>query len=447
MFAHDFMSQEEMEEYLNTTHLEKLVLLDPCISCNCEDMPKHIEMFYKSQYLHELAHSDAILTWNEFLALGDAYTGEVEAPVDIDRPLFRCYTSGSTGPSKQVVHSAHSIIGTLAQMNFYGANDVRPTWLVTLLPPCLVAVVVSMLLLPLASNKLLILDPFVAPEDIDLELMRYRPNCWPSLPFFCDIMVNSTRIPADFDMSFLASIGAGCEAINNAQLRRVQTFLRQHNCKAVFTTGYGSSEAGSNVGFHISGHPMGNGNVGCPMPLSTVSIFKPGTTQELGYNEEGEICVCAPGNMIGYDNPEATAKALKVHEDGQVWLHMGDIGCMTEDGVIFTRGRGSNKRFTGGFLDLLPMENALADANIDGILDEFFVNIPDPDHEGYFLPFLYVVLNDGYSVDDVRKQVHAHLKPEWIPTEIHAIDARPFWHFKTNRIGLLNEVLSERVSA
>ena len=29
-------------------------------------------------------------------------------------------------------------------------------------------------MLPLSSNKLLIMDPFVDPEDVDLEMMRYR---------------------------------------------------------------------------------------------------------------------------------------------------------------------------------------------------------------------------------------------------------------------------------
>ena len=38
-------------------------------------------------------------------------------------------------------------------------------------PPSLVACVLSMMLSPLTSGKLLILDPFVEPEDIDLSLM------------------------------------------------------------------------------------------------------------------------------------------------------------------------------------------------------------------------------------------------------------------------------------
>lgn len=444
MFAHTFLSQEEMETYLDSTDVRTFVLIDPCYSCDRRAMPDHIRRNLEGCYTAESAHGDAVMSWDAFLALGESYTGPVEAPADIDRPLFRCYTSGSTGPSKQVIHSAHTIIGVLSQMNFYGAADFRPTWLVTILPPCLAAVVISMLLLPLASNKLLILDPWVDVADLDLELMRYKPNNWPMIPMFIEMIIRSERIPKDYDMSHLMAAGAGCEAYNNRQMARAQKFLYDHNCNITFTTGYGSSEAGSNVSFHVSNDPMGNGNVGCPMPLSTISIFKPGTTEELGYNMEGEICVRGPGNMLGYDDPTATARALMVHEDGKVWLHMGDVGYMNENGVIFTIGRGTNKRFGGGFLDILPMENLIADADIEGIEDEFFVNIPDAEHKGYYVPYLYVVLKDGVTIDDVRDQIHGVLKPHMIPDQIIQLPERPFWHFKTNRIGLTNEVLRKR---
>ncbi|MBQ2244488.1 MAG: acyl--CoA ligase [Oscillospiraceae bacterium] len=445
MFAHTFLSQTEMEEYIRTTNVRRFVLIDPVGRCGREQMPHYVQKSLDANFAEPVAHGEHVMSWCEFQALGDAYEGPVAAPADIDRPLFRCYTSGSTGPSKQVIHSAHSMIGVLSQMNFYGEASFRPTWLVTILPPCLVAVVISMLLLPLASRKLLILDPWVDVMDLDLELMRYRPNNWPMIPMFIEMIIRSPRIPADYDLSHLMAAGAGAEAYNNTQMARAQKFFHDHNCMIPFTTGYGSSEAGSNVAFHVAPeYPQGNGNVGCPMPLTTVGIFKPGTTQEVGYNVEGEICVSGPGVMLGYDDPEATARALKVHEDGKLWLHMGDIGMMNEDGVLYTRGRGTNKRFGGGFLDILPMENRLADAHIDGIEDEFFVNIPDAEHEGYYEPYLYVVLRDGVTVEDVRAKVGEALEPHMVPTRIVQLPERPFWHFKTNRIGLTNEVLRSR---
>jgi len=441
LITHDFLSQEELNVYLTTTNLKKVVVLSPLNGCNRWDMPKYIRKSLYSLYDHECAHGDAVITWDEFMDMGKDIV-DVDAPIDIDRPLFRCYTSGSTGPSKQVIHSARTIIGVLSQMNFYGGRaSARPTWMVTILPPALVAVVISMLLLPLVSKKLLIMNPWVAPEDLDLECMRYRPNNWPMIPMFVDILMHSDRIPEDYDISHLTALGAGAEACNNTQLKHVQDFLAKHNSKVPFTTGYGSSEAGSNLTFHVSGRAAGDCNMGCPMPLTTISIFKPGTTEELGYNTSGEICVTGPGIMLGYDNPEATAKALMVHEDGKTWLHMGDTGYMDKDGHVFVLGRGAgNKRYGGGFLDILPMENLLADANIPGIEDQFFVNNPNVDHPGFLVPYLYVILEDGYTVEDIRSAVNTVLPKHMVPAEIIQLPTRPYWHFKTNRIGLTQPV-------
>jgi hypothetical protein len=90
------------------------------------------------------------------------------------------------------------------------------------------------------------------------------------------------------------------------------------------------------------------------------------------------------------------------------------------------------------------MENLLADAQIEGLEDEFFVNVPDANHEGYLEPHLYVVLRDGIKVEDVRGRIHDALLPHMIPVTITQLPERPFWHFKTNRIGLTNAVLKAR---
>ena len=443
IFAQDFLSREEQNAYLNAG-VKTIVLLDPCFCCRKSDMPEHILNSLQTLYPAQPACGEGTVTWIQFLALGSKYNGSMSRPRDIHQPLYRAYTSGSTGPSKQVIHSANSILSVVHQMNFYGsAGDFRPTWMVTALPPALVAVVVSMVLAPLSSNKLLILDPFVDPLDVDLELMRYQPNIWPGIPMFIDVIMNSKRIPVDYDMSFLFSVGAGAEAYNNVQIRRVQKFLEDHNCAAQFTTGYGCSEGGSSITMPMVPGPYENGSMGVPLPLTTIGIFKPGTQEELGYNQLGEICRCGPGNMLGYDNPEATAKVLQVHPDGQTWLHIGDTGYIDENGVIYSLGRGAPERFDGGELPTLPMENLVADANIPGIDDEFFVIVEDGKHPGFHEPYLCVVLKDGYTLADIQSQVMACLPEYQRPVKIFTLPQRPYFHFKTNRIGLAQQILAQ----
>ena len=171
-----------------------------------------------------------------------------------------------------------------------------------------------------------------------------------------------------------------------------------------------------------------------------MGIFKPGTTEELGYNELGEICKAGPGNMLGYDNEEATSKALIKHEDGEVWLHTGDIGYVNEDGIFYVLTRGNSQRYGGGRLIALTMENRVVDANIEGVEDNFFVIIPDDEHPGYYLPYLYVVLEKGYTIEDVADEINEVLEAHERPVAIYQLPERPFFHFKTNRIGLTKQI-------
>ena len=439
IFAHDFITREEVDAY-TAAGVKKIITVDPWRLANKKEMPQHIVKCLESNYVEPKVTGDMICSWNTFIAAGSVFAGDVEAPADLDRPLFRAYTSGSTGPSKQDIHSSRTMLSVVCQMSGYGNSDeFRPTWLTTLLPPALVAVTVSTLLVPMASNRLLILDPFVDVYDIDLEMMRYKPNTWPLIPMFMEILMKSERIPADYDMSHLLACGAGAEATNNGQIRRAQKFLEDHNCHVVFSTSYGQSEACSNITFPAPGYTFGNGNVGIPMPLNVMGIFR--GDRECTYNKLGEICVAGPGNMLGYDNEEATKKALVRHADGRLWLHTGDTGYMNEDGVVFTLGRGMAKRYNEDpekaerLVDVM-LENLVSDAEIPGLKDCFFVIRPDKEHEGYHVPYMYAVLEEGVRMKDIQKAVDAALMEYQRPVEIIQIPERPFYHFKTNRLHL-----------
>lgn len=199
IFAHDFLAPKELRTYCEGAGVKKVILLNPMYYGDESTLPDYIKESLDENYPRVTASGENTMTWDEFLSIGNYYVGKVEAEKDLNRPLFRAYTSGSTGPSKQVIHCANSMLGTVCQMNFYGgSDDVRPTWMVTCLPPALVAVVVSMVLLPLSSNKLLIMDPFVDPEDVDLEMMRYKPNGWPMIPMFIEAVMRNGRVPEDY---------------------------------------------------------------------------------------------------------------------------------------------------------------------------------------------------------------------------------------------------------
>ena len=440
MFAHDYISQEEVDAYIGAG-IKKIITVSPMNYAIRPEMPKHVLKNLKARYPKKAAVSNVLESWYDFQDEGDYYEGIVDAEMDPSRPLFYVYTSGSTGPSKQVIHSAHTMLAAVHQLSAYAtSDDFRPTWLMAILPPALIAVTSSMLLMPMTSNRLLILDPFVDPEDIDLEIMRYKPNGLAFIPMFLEILMSSKRIPADYDMSHLLAAGAGCESFNNGQVRRIQKFLNDHGCKAVFSMGFGLSEAGSSLMFPNPMYPATDGSVGMPMPLNNIGIFK--GEKEVGYNQVGEVCVNTPGMMLGYDSEEATKKTIWTHADGRTWLHTNDSGYMNEDGILYLLGRGYYKRYCGegqthGRLVEIVMENIISDAQIPGIKDAIFVFRPDKDHDGFYLPYLFTVLEEGYTTEDIRDAVDAVLEPHQRPAAIIQIPKRPFFHFKTDRLHMV----------
>lgn len=438
MFVHDFITREEIDAY-GKAGITEFVTVNPWRLTVREKMPDHLVKSLNQRYVEPKVEDNRIYSWEEFIEAGKAFTGTVEAPVDLNRPLFRAYTSGSTGPSKQVIHSGQTMLAVVYQLSAYGSSDeFRPTWLVTALPPALIAITVSALLMPMASNKLLILDPFVDVEDIDLDVMHYRPNLWVMIPMFLELLMRSERVPEDFDLSNMIGAGAGCEGLNNGQIQRVQKYLSDHGSKAIFTVAYGQSECGSSITFPCAAYPIADGNVGIPMPLNTVSIFR--GEEECGYNKKGEICVSGPGLMLGYDTEESTNATMYRHADGKLWVHTGDTGYMNEDGILYALGRGLTKRYNAEDpgkskrLVEIAMENRISNAKIPGVVDSFFVVAQDSQHKGYFVPYLYVVLEKGYTIDSVRPDVIKALEEFEYPVEIIQIPERPFYHFKTNRL-------------
>lgn len=440
IIGHDFMSQKETDAFAEAG-IEKFILLDPLRSGDRSTMPEYATKYLDSFYADGKSSSPNIMNWEDFLAQGDAYTGEVEAPTDITRPLYCSYTTGSTGPSKQVIHSAQTINAILAQINFFGAFAPKPVkWLVCNFPPAMIGVIIGMIFMPLTAGLDLYMAPFVDMADIDLEFMRIKPNQMPMTPQFLEALIDSDRIPEDFDMSFLQSAGVSADSYNNAQSRRAEAFLTAHNCKGRHTYAYGQSESGTAITMPMSPSPTRNGLVGAPLPLSVVSVFEFGTDKELTYNQIGEVCKTGPGNMLGYDSQEATDEVLKVHSDGNLWLHTGDVGYMNEHGELFVLGRGDTHRYGGGRLESLGIDNEIADAEIEGIKDHFSVLARDEAHEGFFEPFLFVILEDGYEVKDIKDKVNAALEPHRQPVEIFEIESRPYYYYKTYRRGMAEKI-------
>lgn len=443
-FVMDYTSKSDEDLFRATTPMKRVIKVSPYDYADRKSVPDYVEKEIASRYTGAIETTEGDLTWDEFLALGKDYTEDYMAQEDVNRPVFGAYTSGSTGISKLVIHSSSNIVATAFQMSiFIPPSDVPEKWWLPILPPALIAVTVSMAIFPLSAGLIMVLDPFCPLEDIDIAFMEQKPNFWALIPMFCEMLMKSDRIPEDYDMSHLRSIGTGAEAMNERKTQEVEAFFHKHNVKATLSAGYGQSEGCSNFTLPNPMFPLVDGCVGMPMPATTMAVFSE-DLEELNYGEIGELCMTGPDMMLhyaGWRGDELTERTLINHPDGNCWLHTGDKAYINEHGIVYILGRGTTKRFGGGELYMMRMETKAV--RVAGVEDGFFCFVPDQDHEGYFLPYFFVILDETKSLDEVKAGLADALEEYEYPVDIRVIKERPYFHFKTNRKELTAAILEE----
>ena len=423
-FVMDYTSKSDEDLFRATTPMKRVIKVSPYDYADRKSVPDYVEKEIASRYTGAIETTEGDLTWDEFLALGKDYTEDYMAQEDVNRPVFGAYTSGSTGISKLVIHSSSNIVATAFQMSiFIPPSDVPEKWWLPILPPALIAVTVSMAIFPLSAGLIMVLDPFCPLEDIDIAFMEQKPNFWALIPMFCEMLMKSDRIPEDYDMSHLRSIGTGAEAMNERKTQEVEAFFHKHNVKATLSAGYGQSEGCSNFTLPNPMFPLVDGCVGMPMPATTMAVFSE-DLEELNYGEIGELCMTGPAMMLhyaGWRGDELTERTLINHPDGNCWLHTGDKAYINEHGIVYILGRGTTKRFGGGELYMMRMETKAV--RVAGVEDGFFCFVPDQDH--------------------VKAGLADALEEYEYPVDIRVIKERPYFHFKTNRKELTAAILEE----
>ena len=444
VFAMDYISKEDEELFRETTPMTRMIKVSPFEYADKSQMKDYVLKEIESRCAAETETAENDISWQEFMNLGRNFEGEYLAPVDPERAVFGAYTSGSTGISKLVIHSSANVVAIAYQMSiFIPPAEVQEVWWTPILPPALIAVTVSMTIFPLSTGLMVSLDPFCPLEEIDVEFMDRKPNFWALIPLYCDMLMESKRIPEDYDMSHLRTIGAGAEAMNDRKYAEVEAFFHKHNVKAKFSAGYGQSEGCSNFTLPNPMFPLEDGCVGMPMPATVLAVFDK-DLNELNYGESGELCMMEPSMMLhysGWRGEEMTEKTLVEHPDGNTWLHTGDEAYITEQGIVHILGRGDIKCYGDKPLHIMRMETKTV--RTPGVQDGFFCVVPDLEHEGYFRPYLFVILDGTKTLEEVSELLKDTLEEHEYPVEIRVITERPYFHFKTNRKELTAQILEE----
>ena len=207
-------------------------------------------------------------------------------------------------------------------------------------------------------------------------LVKQKPDLIPGVPTLFEALLRAESLK-DADLSFLKGIFSGGDSLSPELKKKVDTFLKEHNCDQQIREGYGTTECVTASCLTPKDYAR-SGSIGVPFPDTFYKIVKPGTTEEQPANTEGEICISGPSVMLGYmDNPEETAQTLQHHGDGRIWLHTGDLGHMDEDGFIYFRLRMKRMIITSGY-NVYPTQLENIIDGHDKVLLSCVIGVKDP---------------------------------------------------------------------
>ena len=237
-------------------------------------------------------------------------------------------------------------------------------------------------------------------------LKKQKPNIIPGVPTLFEALLRAEDLEGE-DLSFLKGIFSGGDSLSPELKKKVDAFLKEHNCSEQIREGFGTTECVTASCLTPKDYAR-SGSIGVPFPDTYYKVVKPGTTEELDPNFEGEICISGPTVMLGYmDNPEETANTLRRHGDGRIWLHTGDLGYMDNDGFIYFRQRLKRMIVTSGY-NVYPSQLENIIDSHEKVLLSCVIGIKD-EYKGQRLKAYVVPMPGVEPTEELKQEILAHL--------------------------------------
>ena len=405
LLAADF-TQKKIASVWKETRLKKCVLVSVA-----ESMSPAMKLGY---YLTKgknvrVTYSENMVSWKDFYfqkgGAAKAKAGEEAGraanttPV-AERTAVVLYSGGTTGHPKGIELTNYNF-NALAMQSFEACRCLAPKDKVLSIMPIFHGFGLGICIhtVQYFGGTSILLPQFQA-KTFDKLLKKYRPNVIAGVPTLYEAMLKNKNLEG-FSLSFLKCVISGGDSLSVSLKQKVDTFLQEHGATIQIREGYGLTEC-------VTGScltPMNTyreGSIGIPYPDTYYKIVKTGTEEEVPAGEEGEIIISGPTVMKGYlKSPEETAKVLRRHDDGRIWLYTGDYGSMDEDGFVYFKQRIKRVIISSGY-NIYPqyIENII-DSHED-VLYSCVIGIPHA-YKGQVAK-AFVVLKNGEPGDEEKKE-------------------------------------------
>ncbi|MDR0489437.1 MAG: AMP-binding protein [Propionibacteriaceae bacterium] len=376
-----------------------------------------------------------IINWKDFLAVGtsalETLGKEVYSrPIEPNDACVVLFSGGTTNLPKGIELSSANFNSLGVSMGYISGITHNDSVLAIL--PAFHGFGLGLCIhTALCVGAHFILVPEFSADIYTKNVLKHQPSFIAGVPtLFQALLGNAKFRKAPLDC--LKGAYCGGDMLSPDLKKRFDEAIAAQGSKVELLEGYGLTECVTACALSPR-NAYRNESMGIPIPGLTLKIADTDTGVELPIGTEGEICVSGVTVMKGYlKDPEATASTLRVHADGQTWLHTGDIGKMDEDGYFYFMGRMKRLiKVSGVSVYPLQVEQVLESHPL--VNRACVIGLPDE----YQMSSLkgFVLLGDGTTGnDDIRQELITYCKKhliKWaVPREIEFRTELP-----TTRVG------------
>jgi len=356
--VHPLSTAAELEYYIKDSGSKYLVMLDmfypsfrsvaeqagivkTVIARVDEELPAHLRLLYylkQGRRTPKLPANDSLIRWPDALRSAEPKTAPAPHAFGAAEPALILFSGGTTGTPKGVLLSNGNMNALAFQVLSLVQPEPEKDAMLCILPffhgfglgVCLHPV--------LLGGGRCILVPRFGSREFAVTILNKKPTYIAGVPTLFKALLGSREL-ARADLSFLKGAYCGGDVVPPALIKEFNRFVRARGGSVTLREGYGLTECVTACSI-MPADEYRPGSAGLPFAGTRIRVVDPDTLVVQPPGSAGEICVSGPTVMLGYHGRAAeTARTLRRHPDGEIWLHTGDLGYLDADGFLYFRQR------------------------------------------------------------------------------------------------------------
>ena len=314
------------------------------------------------------------------------------------------YSGGTTGTPKGIVLSNYNFTALATQGKIMCEPCKEGDTALSIMPIFHGLGLGVCIHIPLTVGMKCVLIPAFQAKKFTQFIKKHKPNFLVGVPTLFEALLKTDL--KENELACIKTVACGGDSLSINTKKAIDKFLSDHGSTAQIREGYGLTEC-SGASCVTPRGLYKEGSIGIPFPDMVYKIVKIGTHEEADVMEDGEICISGPTVMVGYlKNEEETYQTLREHDDGKVWLHTGDIGCMDSEGYIYFKQRLKRMIVSSGY-NIYPSQIEKIIASHKSVLSCTVIGVSHP-YKGQVAK-AYIVLNDGYKpTHELKEEIKAY---------------------------------------